>query len=179
VFVQVSYPNDLTEYLVQFHRSTAETTTCKNVRKLFSKEATDLLKDKAPVDVVKSGIQEAQPHHQSTYLRYHSHFLLVNPIVLVIKAKELMPDPICLLWTRISEVFDTNEILVMENLCRMSFNFPAFSRLEICEDVGIMIGKCEDRVFIVTTCLIASGYVCELQDYNPDFVSQTAGEIAN
>jgi len=38
-----------------------------------------------------------------------------------------------------------------------------------------MIGKCEDRVFIVTTCLIASGYVCELQDYNPDFVSGVSG----
>jgi len=50
-------------------------TTSKNVRKLFSKEAPDLLKDKALVDVIKSGIQEAQPHHQSTYLRYHLHFL--------------------------------------------------------------------------------------------------------
>jgi len=55
-----------------------------------------------------------------------------------------MPEPICLLWTRISEVFDTNEILLMENLSRKYFNFPAFSPLEICEDGGIMIGKCDD-----------------------------------
>lgn len=83
-----------------------------------------------------------------------------------------MPEPICLLWTRISEVFDTNEILLMENLSRKYFNFPAFSPLEICEDGGIMIGKCDDSSSLQP--LTASGYVCEVQDYNPDLVSRVS-----